>query len=104
VLLSNLPEGLSSSAGLRIAGWPRRRVVTMWLIVVAVSALSAAAGYVLLDPEVGRGAALIEAFAAGALLAMVSDTLLPEAFEIEGIYTGSLVTIGFAVSLILSAV
>jgi ZIP family zinc transporter len=47
---------------------------------------------------------LIEAFAAGALLAMVCDTLLPEAFEVEGIYTGSLVTIGFAVSLILSAV
>ena len=46
---------------------------------------------------------LIEAFAAGALLAMVSDTLLPEAFAVEGLYTGSLVTIGFAVSLILSA-
>ena len=38
VMLSNLPEGLSSSSGLRIAGWPRARVVTMWLIVIAVSA------------------------------------------------------------------
>ena len=104
VLLSNFPEGLSSSAGLRIAGWARRRVLTMWLIVVAVSAVSAAAGYALLDPEGGRAAALIEAFAAGALLAMVTDTLLPEAFEVEGIYTGTLVTIGFAVSLILSAI
>jgi ZIP family zinc transporter len=104
VLLSNLPEGLSSSAGLRIAGWGRWRVIRMWLIVVAVSAVSAAAGYALLDPEGGRGAALIEAFAAGALLAMVADTLLPEAFEVEGIYTGTLVTIGFAVSLTLSAI
>ena len=104
VVLSNLPEGLSSSAGLRVAGWARRRVLTMWVIVVAVSAVSAAAGYALLDPDGGRGAALIEAFAAGALLAMVADTLLPEAFEVEGIYTGSLVVIGFAISLILSAI
>jgi ZIP family zinc transporter len=104
VLLSNFPEGLSSSAGLRVAGWARRRVITMWLVVVAVSAVSAAAGYVLLDPESRRTGALIEAFAAGALLAMVADILLPEAFEVEGIYTGSLVTVGFAVSLMLAAI
>ena len=42
VLLSNLPEGMSSSSGLRIAGWPLERVLKMWLVVVAVSALSAA--------------------------------------------------------------
>ncbi len=104
IVLSNFPEGLSSSAGLRVAGWARRRVITMWLIVVAVSAVSAAAGYALLDPDGSRSAALIEAFAAGALLAMVADTLLPEAFEVEGVYTGSLVAIGFAISLMLAAV
>jgi ZIP family zinc transporter len=104
IVLSNLPEGLSSSAGLRVAGWARRRVMTMWLIVVAVSAVSAAAGYALLDPDGSRSAALIEAFAAGALLAMVADTLLPEAFAVEGVYTGTLVTIGFAISLMLAAV
>jgi zinc transporter, ZIP family len=42
LMLSNLPEGLSSSSGLRIAGWKRSRVVQMWLIVVAVSGVSAA--------------------------------------------------------------
>ena len=104
IVLSNFPEGLSSSAGLRVAGWARRRVITMWLIVVAVSAVSAAAGYALLDPDGSRSAALIEAFAAGALLAMVADTLLPEAFDVEGVYTGSLVAIGFAISLMLAAV
>ena len=104
IVLSNFPEGLSSSAGLRVAGWARRRVMTMWLIVVAVSAVSAAAGYALLDPDGSRSAALIEAFAAGALLAMVADTLLPEAFDVEGVYTGSLVAIGFAISLMLAAV
>ena len=50
VMLSNLPEGLSSASGLRIAGWSRGRVTQMWLIVIAVSGVSAALGYVLLDP------------------------------------------------------
>jgi zinc transporter, ZIP family len=63
VTLSNLPEGMSSSSGLERAGWPRGRVMAMWLVVVAVSALSAAAGYLLLDPASGWTGALVQAFA-----------------------------------------
>ena len=103
VLPSNLPEGMSSSSGLRIAKWPAGRVMGLWLIVIVVSALSAAAGYALLDPHSGRTGALVQAFAAGALLAMLADTLLPEAYEVEGVLTGPLVVVGFAVSLALSA-
>jgi zinc transporter, ZIP family len=104
IALSNLPEGLSSSSGLRIAGWPRSRVVRMWVVVIAVSAVSAALGYALLDPASGRTGAFAQGFAAGALLAMVTDTLLPEAYDVERTSTGALVAIGFAISLILSAV
>jgi zinc transporter, ZIP family len=104
VAMSNLPEGMSSSSGLKAAGWPRRRVVAMWSLVVLVSAISAAAGWVLLDPRSGRAAALVQAFAAGALLAMLADTLLPEAYAVEGVLTGPLVVAGFAVSLALSAI
>jgi ZIP family zinc transporter len=103
VLLSNLPEGLSSASGLRIAGWTRARVVRLWLIVIAVSAVSAALGYALLDPTHGHTGAFAQGFAAGALLAMITDTMLPEAYDVEGISTGALVAIGFAISLILSA-
>lgn len=104
VVLSNLPEGLSSSSGLRIAGWPRARVVRMWLIVIAVAAVSAALGYALLDPASGRSGAFAQGFAAGALLAMVADTLLPEAYDVERVATGALVAVGFAISLMLSAI
>jgi ZIP family zinc transporter len=104
VALSNLPEGMSSSSGLKLAGWPRGRVMAMWSAVVLVSALSAAAGYLLLDPHSGRTGALVQAFAAGALLAMLADTLLPEAYDVEGVLTGPLAVLGFAVSLALSAV
>jgi ZIP family zinc transporter len=103
ILLSNLPEGMSSSAGLRIVGWSRNRVLGMWALVVAASAIAAALGYALLDPASGRTGADAQAFAAGALITMCADTLLPEAFEVEGILTGSLVAIGFAFSIILSA-
>ena len=104
VALSNLPEGMSSSSGLDAAGWPRRRVILMWLAIVGLSGLSAAAGYVMLDPAGERTGALVQAFAAGALLAMVADTLLPEAYEVEGVFTGPLVVAGFAVALALGAI
>ena len=104
IVLSNLPEGMSSSSGLRIAGWPRDRVLWMWSAVVLVSAISSAAGYVLLDPQSGRTGALAQAFAAGALLAMLADTLLPEAYAVEGLWTGALVVAGFAGAIALAAI
>jgi ZIP family zinc transporter len=104
IMLSNLPEGLSSSSGLRIAGWTRTRVVRMWVIVIVVAAVSAALGYLLLDPASGRTGAFAQGFAAGALLAMITDTMLPEAYDVEHTSTGALVAIGFAISLMLSAI
>ena len=104
VVLSNLPEGMSSSSGLKAAGWPRGRVVAMWSAVVVVSALASAAGYATLDPASGQTGALVEAFAGGALLAMLANSLLPEAYDVEGVFTGPLVVVGFAVSLALSAI
>jgi ZIP family zinc transporter len=103
VALSNLPEGMSSSSGLKAAGWPRARVIVMWLVVVAVSGLASTAGYLVLDPAGGLLSALVQAFAAGALLAMLADTMLPEAYAVEGVLTGPLVVAGFAISVALSA-
>jgi ZIP family zinc transporter len=104
VALSNLPEGMASSSGLKAAGWKRGHVLLMWAVVGLVSAVSSAAGYVLLNPAAGLTGALVQAFAAGALLAMLADTLLPEAYKVEGVFTGPLVVLGFAISLGLSAV
>lgn len=103
VMLSNLPEGMSSSSGLKAAHWSERRVVVMWSAVVAASAAASAAGYTLLGLDEGRTGALVQAFAAGALLAMLADTLLPEAYLVEGVLTGPLLVAGFAISLALSA-
>lgn len=107
VALSNLPEGMSSSSGLRSAGWSLARISRMWMIVVLVSGLSAAAGFVVLDPRFGdaslTGQAIAQAFAAGALLTMLADTMVPEAYEEIRHIAGGLVALGFAGSLALSA-
>jgi zinc transporter, ZIP family len=103
IVLSNLPEGIASSSGLRIAGWTRRKVLVMWTAVMMASATSAAAGYVFLDPQPGAAGAMAQGFAAGALLAMVTDTMLPEAYAVEGVWTGPLVVAGFALSIVLAA-
>jgi zinc transporter, ZIP family len=104
ILLSNFPEGMASSSGLRAAGWPSRIVMVMWGGIALVSAVAAAAGFALLDPASGRTGALVQAFAAGALLAMIADTLLPEAYAVEGPVTGLLVVAGFALALALGAI
>ena len=67
------------------------------------SGIAAAAGYLILDPASGVTGALSQAFAGGALLAMVADELLPEAYEVEDVLTGVLLVAGFALSLLLGA-
>ena len=75
----------------------------MWSAVALASGISAAAGYLILDPASGLTGALTQAFAGGALLAMVADELLPEAYEVEGVLTGVLLVVGFAISIMLDA-
>jgi ZIP family zinc transporter len=94
---------MSSSSGLDAAGWPRRNVILMWLAVIAVSAIAAGLGYQVLGAEGERTGALAKAFAGGALLAMLADTMLPESYEVEGVLTGLLVVVGFAIAIALGA-
>jgi ZIP family zinc transporter len=98
VALSNLPEGLASTSGLRASGWSARRILGMWVAVVAVSGVAAGLGYALLEAD---GGGLAEAFAAGALLTMVADTMLPDAYAVERTWTGGFVVAGFALAVAL---
>jgi ZIP family zinc transporter len=102
VFLSNLPEGIAGTAGLRAAGWTSRAIVGLWLVVVAASAISAVIGATLLAGSRGEVNAFILGFAGGAILTMLADTLIPEAFEHAGRTAGLLTTLGFGVSFALS--
>ena len=103
VFLSNVPESLSAATGLR-ARMPGARIIALWSAVAVVSAFAAAVGYAVLGDASGDWVAFIQAFAAGAILTMLADTMIPEAFDAEGRspLTGVVTTLGFALSALLS--
>ena len=103
VFLSNLPEAIAATSGLSQAGWTRSRVLGLWAIVAVVSGVSALAGYALLDTATPHTIALVLSFAGGAILTMLADTMMPEAFEHGGKLAGLFTTVGFALAFALSA-
>ena len=103
VFLSNLPESISATTGLERAGHSRRWILGLWLSVCAVAAISAALGYALLGDASENAVAFIKAFAGGAILCMLADTMMPEAFEEGGGPVGLVTVLGFALAALLSA-
>lgn len=103
VFLSNLPEAIAATTGLAQAGWRRVNVLGLWGAVVLVSGLSALAGYALFDDASPRVIAFVLAFAGGAILTMLADTMMPEAFEHGGKLVGVFTTLGFATAFAISA-
>ncbi|GAB3573115.1 ZIP family zinc transporter [Amycolatopsis endophytica] len=95
VFISNVPEGLSSAAGMKQAGRGARYVFGVWGGIAVASGLSALLGNLLLDQASPATVALITAVAAGAILAMIADTMVPEAFERAGMATGLVTVLGF---------
>jgi zinc transporter, ZIP family len=104
VFLSNVPEALSAAADLRREGHKPAWIIGLWVGVALVSGLAAALGYWLLG-DLGESAVpLIQAFAAGAILTMLADTMIPEAFSEGGDLTGLATVFGFATAFLLSTV
>ncbi|MCM5570819.1 ZIP family zinc transporter [Burkholderiaceae bacterium FT117] len=102
VVISNFPEGMASAAELRgQPGFSDRRILVMWGIVIAVSALAAAVGATVSASGNAGAVAAAEAFAAGALLTMLIDDLVPEARERGGLGAGLVSVMGFAVAFVL---
>jgi ZIP family zinc transporter len=104
VFLSNVPESISASADLVSDGWAKGKVLLMWAIVAAPSALAAGIGYALLEGESGSWVAAIQAFAAGAILTMLADEMIPEGYERSGHrkLVGVAMALGFGLAALLS--
>jgi ZIP family zinc transporter len=103
VFLSNLPEAIAATSGLVQAGWARVRLLGLWVLVTVVCGLAALAGYGFFDAASPRTIALVLAFAAGAILTMLADTMVPEAFAHGGKLVGVATTFGFALAFVISA-
>jgi ZIP family zinc transporter len=98
VFISNLPEAISSTSGLVSGGWEKSRVLWMWVAIALISGLASLAGYGLFQDSPPDTVAFVLAFAAGAILTMLSETMMPEAFEHGGKWVGVATTLGFAVA------
>ena len=104
VFLSNVPESISAARGLRLAGHRPGRIVALWVGVALISGLAAALGYGLLDSASPALVGAVEAFAAGAILTMLADTMMPEAFEHGGSVVGLVTVGGFATAYLFSTI
>ena len=102
VFVSNIPEGIAGTRALLDAGNSSRRVVGMWSALVLASAVAAAAGYAFVNAVPSADGRYARAFAAGAVLTMLADVMMPEAFEHGGKPVGLLATLGFLTAGVLS--
>lgn len=104
IFVSNLPEGIGSASQMRAQGRSGRAIMRLWIAVALICTLASVAGYGIADVASGELVGAINGFAAGALLVMLVDSMIPDATRMTGRTAGLETTLGFAVAAALSAV
>jgi ZIP family zinc transporter len=102
IFISNVPEGLSSSAGMKKSGRSRTYIFSLWLGITLISGAAALVGYLALRGSSGDLVAAITALAAGAMLTMLADTMIPEAFDEARNWAGLITVAGFLAAFVLT--
>jgi zinc transporter, ZIP family len=102
IFISNFPEGLSSSVGLKKDQYSNKKIILLWLSVLALSTIASTCGFILLGGHSLKMLAAFSSFAAGAIISMVSSTMLPEAYEEGGPIVGLIASAGLIVALVLT--
>lgn len=102
IFISNVPEGLASTADMKRAGKGPKEIFAIWGSIALLSGLAAMIGYLALDNAPGEVIAVVTAIAAGGILAMLADTMIPEAFEITHAWTGLITSAGFLLAAAIS--
>jgi len=102
VFISNLPEAIAATTGLASGGWSRFRILRLWLIMALVCGVASLAGFALCENAADTTQAFINMFAGGAILVMLADTMMPEAFQHGGKLTGIITVMGFALAVYFS--
>jgi len=102
IFLSNLPEGLSSAAGMKNAGRSAAYIFGVWGSIAVISGVASWAGFAFFEQFSPAVVAASTAFAAGAILAMIVDTMIPEAFEKTHDFAGLITVLGFIIAFFLT--
>jgi len=97
IFVSNIPQGIAGTTALKQAGYSDRRVLRMWSALTLTCAIVAAIGFAFAD-NVPHNGLYAQAFAAGAVLTMLADSMMPEAFEHGGSTVGLLTVLGYLVA------
>jgi ZIP family zinc transporter len=103
IFVSNLPEAIGSSSDMRAAGTRPAAIRRLWLLVALVCTVATVIGYAVADNVSGNVNAAVDGFAAGALLVMLVDSMIPEAVRKGGNVSGLVTVLGFAVAAALSS-
>jgi ZIP family zinc transporter len=98
IFVSNLPEAIGSASEMKAAGKPPATIRRLWIAVAVVCTLATLAGYGIADSASGDLKGTINGFAAGALLVMLIDSMIPEATKKAGDVAGLATVVGFAVA------
>jgi ZIP family zinc transporter len=104
IFVSNLPEAMGSAADMLKAGTSREKILRLWLAVAVICAVATVVGYLIADAASGDLKAAIDGFAAGALLVMLIDSMIPDARADAGRRAGLITVLGFALAAALSSV
>ena len=104
IFISNLPEAVGSATEMRAAGRTRPAIMRLWTIVALICTFATVVGYGIADVASGDLQAAINGFAAGALLVMLIDSMIPQAARQAGKVAGLVTVLGFAVAAGLSSV
>ncbi|MGI9291854.1 MAG: ZIP family metal transporter [Gammaproteobacteria bacterium] len=96
VFISNIPEAVAGTTGMRSGGWGRAKILGLWFFIALVCAAFSALGYAVMGDVPETWLALVNAFAAGAILMMLANTMIPEAYEHGGKLAGVFTVLGFA--------
>lgn len=98
VFISNLPEAIAGTTGMKAGGWKNNKIILLWLFIVVACALASVAGFSLFSSATETWMAFIQAFAGGAILMVLANSMIPESYEHGGKVTGLFMVLGFFVS------
>jgi len=100
VFISNLPEAIAGTTGMKAAGWRRGKIALLWLIIAVICAFASVAGFSLFSRASDNWLSFIQAFAGGAILIMLANSMIPESYERGGKLAGLFTILGFSVSVL----
>jgi zinc transporter, ZIP family len=98
VFVSNLPEAIAGTTGMKSAGWSRFKISLLWLIIALVCAFASVAGFSIFSRASNNWLSFIQAFAGGAILIMLANSMIPESYERGGKLAGLFTILGFSVA------